>query len=50
MFFNIIDNGRDRLNNFNSIGMYVNTLPLVVDCKNRDINSFLEYMSNLFTA
>ncbi|MBR0372315.1 MAG: D-alanine--poly(phosphoribitol) ligase subunit DltA [Methanobrevibacter sp.] len=47
VFFNIIDNGRDRLNNFNSIGMYVNTLPLVVDCKNRDINSFLEYMSEL---
>ena len=45
--FNIIENGRDRFNNFNSIGMYVNTLPLFVDCRNTDISSFMENMSGL---
>jgi hypothetical protein len=46
VLFNIVENGRDRFNNFNSIGMYVNTLPLLVDCKNQEIPSFMEYMSN----
>ena len=45
--FNIIDNGRSRFNNYNAIGMYVNTLPLLVDCSNGDISSFFEYMSSL---
>ncbi|WP_296891277.1 AMP-binding protein, partial [uncultured Methanobrevibacter sp.] len=47
VLFNIIDNGRDRFNNFNALGMYVNTLPLFVDCSDRDISSFIEYMSSL---
>ncbi|MCR5026154.1 MAG: amino acid adenylation domain-containing protein, partial [Methanobrevibacter sp.] len=47
VLFNIIENGRDRFNNFNSIGMFVNTLPLAVDCKNSDISSFVNYMSDL---
>ena len=41
VLFNIAENGRDRFNNFDSIGMFVNTLPLVVDCKNRSVSSFL---------
>ncbi|MBQ2613108.1 MAG: amino acid adenylation domain-containing protein, partial [Methanobrevibacter sp.] len=47
VLFNIIENGRDRFNNFNSIGMYVNTLPLLIDCKNQEINPFMDYMSNV---
>ncbi|WP_296888834.1 non-ribosomal peptide synthetase [uncultured Methanobrevibacter sp.] len=47
VLFNIIDNGRDRFNNFDAIGMYVNTLPLLVDCKNQNISSFMEYVSTL---
>uniref|UniRef100_UPI0025E4FCF8 AMP-binding protein n=1 Tax=uncultured Methanobrevibacter sp. TaxID=253161 RepID=UPI0025E4FCF8 len=47
VLFNIIENGRDRFNNFNSIGMYVNTLPLLIDCKNTSISSFMDYTSNL---
>ncbi|WP_407432460.1 amino acid adenylation domain-containing protein, partial [Methanobrevibacter sp.] len=47
VLFNIIENGRDRFNNYNSIGMFVNTLPLLVDCKNRDIHSFMEYVSRM---
>ena len=45
--FDIIDNGRSRFNNYNAIGMYVNTLPLLVDCSNRDISSFIEYVTSL---
>ena len=45
--FSILDNGRDRFDDFNAFGMYVNTLPLLVDCSDRDISSFIEYMSSL---
>ena len=47
VFFNIVDNGRDRFNNFDSVGMFVNTLPLVVDCKNRSVSSFMDYVADL---
>ncbi|WP_295723047.1 condensation domain-containing protein [uncultured Methanobrevibacter sp.] len=47
VFFNIVENGRDRFNNFDSIGMFVNTLPLLVNCKNQNISSFMDYMSDL---
>ena len=46
VLFNIIDNGRDRFNNFNSIGMFVNTLPLLVDCQNQEIHSFVDGISS----
>uniref|UniRef100_UPI00388F9043 amino acid adenylation domain-containing protein n=1 Tax=Methanobrevibacter sp. TaxID=66852 RepID=UPI00388F9043 len=45
--FSILDNGRDRFDDFNAFGMYVNTLPLLADCSDRDISSFIEYMSSL---
>ena len=45
--FNIIDNGRDRFDNYNAIGMFINTLPLLVDCKNQNIRSFMDNTSNL---
>ncbi|WP_407432088.1 AMP-binding protein, partial [Methanobrevibacter sp.] len=44
--FNITENGRDRFN-FNSVGMYVNTLPMLVDCKNQSISSFMDYLADL---
>ena len=47
VFFNIVENGRDRFNNLDSIGMFVNTLPLVVNCKNQQVSSFMDYMSDL---
>ena len=37
----------NRFNNFNSIGMFVNTLPLLVNCKNQTISSFMSGMSDL---
>ncbi|WP_461463266.1 D-alanine--poly(phosphoribitol) ligase subunit DltA, partial [Methanobrevibacter sp.] len=47
ILFNIVENGRDRYGNYNSIGMFVNTLPLLVDCKNQEIASFVEYVSRV---
>ena len=47
ILFNIVENGRDRFNNFDSVGMFVNTLPLLVDCKNQNVDSFMEYVSNV---
>lgn len=45
--FNIVENGRDKYNIFNSIGMFANTLSLLVDCKNQDIVSFIKQVSDL---
>ena len=44
VLFNIIENGRDRFNNYDSIGMFVNTMPLIVDCKSQQISSFMNSM------
>ncbi|WP_296849053.1 AMP-binding protein, partial [uncultured Methanobrevibacter sp.] len=45
--FNILDNGRDILNNYESIGMFVNTLPLLVDCFDKEITSFISEVKEL---
>ena len=47
VLFNIVENGRDRFNNYDSVGMFVNTLPLLIDCKNQNIDSFMEYVSSV---
>ena len=47
VIFNISENGRDRFNNLGAIGMFVNTLPLLVDCKDQEISSFMDYVSGL---
>ncbi len=47
VFFNIVENGRDRFNNLDAIGMFVNTLPVLFDCKNQEISSFMKYTFNL---
>ena len=46
VLFMLIENGRDRFNE-DFIGMTSNVMPLVADCKNRSINSFMEHMSHL---
>ena len=47
VLFNVLDNGRDKLSNYESIGMYVNTLPLLVDCSDKDLASFIEDIRDL---
>ena len=44
VLFNIIENGRDRFNNYDSIGMFVNTMPMIVDCKSQEVSSFMNSM------
>ncbi|MCQ2787250.1 MAG: condensation domain-containing protein, partial [Bacilli bacterium] len=41
-YFAMIENGRDRLNASNAIGMFVNTLPILIDCNNDTISNFIK--------
>ena len=41
-YFAMIENGRDRLNASNAIGMFVNTLPILIDCSNDSIINFIK--------
>ena len=45
VLFTIIENGRDRFNK-NFIGMTSNVMPLVVECKNQSINSFMGHVAD----
>ena len=45
VFFGIIENGRDRFKNFDNVGLFINPLPMVVNCKHPDTFSFMQYMS-----
>ena len=45
VLFTMIENGRDRFDE-NSIGMTSNVMPLVIDCKDQSINSFMDYMAD----
>ena len=48
VLFSLIDNGRDRFNDYDSIGLYANVVTLLVDCKNQSIDSFVEHSSDVF--
>ncbi len=41
VIFTIVENGRDRYNK-NFIGMTSNVMPIVIDCKDQSINSYIE--------
>ena len=45
--FSMIDNGRDRFNDYDSIGLYAGVVPLLIECKDQEIDSFLEYSSDI---
>ena len=47
VLFNIIENGRDRLKNYYAIGMFVNVVPLLVNCRQQKILSYMDYMFDL---
>ena len=46
VLFTLIENGRDRFNE-DFIGMTSNVMPLVADCKDQSVNSFMEHMSHI---
>ncbi|MCQ2795071.1 MAG: amino acid adenylation domain-containing protein [Bacilli bacterium] len=41
-YFTMIENGRSRLDAREAIGMFVNTLPLLIDCSNDSIANFIK--------
>ena len=47
VYFNFTEHGRHESYNQNALGMYVRTIPLLVDCKNMLINDYLTYVSDL---
>lgn len=46
VIFSFLHNGRDRLNALNSVGMFVNTLPIVINCENDRIVNFINKAQN----
>ena len=45
--FAMIDNGRDRFNDYDAVGLYANVVPLVIDCRNQSIDSFIDHSSDM---
>ena len=50
VLFNLVEDGRGHIDLSESVGMYVRTLPLLLDCTNQDVKSFLKYSSNLINS
>ncbi len=46
VLFTMIDNGRGRFNDYDSVGLYANIAPLLINCRNRSISSFMEHLSD----
>ena len=47
VLFYIDDHGRDRFDNFDSIGMFVNTIPILLQTNDDEISSFVKKVSDL---
>ena len=47
VLFNIIDNGRSRFKNYDAMGMFVNTLPVLINCENQNLESYMENISEV---
>ena len=45
--FNLVEDGRGHVDLSESVGMFVRTLPLLVDCRNQAIDSFIKYCGGL---
>ncbi len=45
--FSMIDNGRDRFNDYDSIGLYAGIVPLLINCKDQSVSSYIQYSSNI---
>ena len=50
VLFNLIEDGRGHVNLTDSVGMFVKNIPVLMDCTNRDTDSFLRYSSNLINS
>ena len=46
--FGFLDNGRDRFNNFEDIGLYINGMPIVAHVNHQDMQAFLDHLSDVY--
>ena len=46
--FGFLDNGRDRFNNYEDIGLYINAMPLVAHVDHHDMRAFLDRLSDVY--
>ncbi|WP_405290050.1 D-alanine--poly(phosphoribitol) ligase subunit DltA [Methanobrevibacter sp.] len=50
VLFNMIEDGRGHIDLSESVGMFVKTLPVLMDCENQNVDSFLLYSSSLINS
>ena len=48
VLFTMIENGRDRFQNFDAIGLYINCLPMVAHVDHQDEGAFLKNLSDQY--
>jgi hypothetical protein len=46
--FGFLDNGRDRFNNFEDLGLYITGMPLVTHVDRHDMQAFLDHLSSVY--
>ena len=46
--FGFLDNGRDRFNNFEDIGLYMNGMPIVAHVDHHDMQAFLNRLADVY--
>jgi hypothetical protein len=46
--FGFLDNGRDRFNNFEDIGLYINAMPIIAHADYDDMGAFLKRQSDMY--
>ena len=50
VLFNLIEDGRGHVDLIDSVGMFVCTLPMLINCENQKTSSFLKESSDLITS
>ena len=45
--YNFVEHGRHETYAQNALGMFARTIPILIDCKKRNINDYLDYFSDL---
>ena len=50
VLFHLIEDGRGQIDLSGAVGMFVKTVPVLFDCKNRDVDSYLQYAHQLINS
>ncbi len=48
VLYGFLDHGRDRLGQYDAIGLFINVLPIIADLRNQSVDSFLEGLSDMY--